>query len=197
MDFCFLTLHSPTLASQEAMASNFAIVTTMQETKILAYDSTIVHMTYLTLHVPSTETCLKMKMIEFECESRDQDILLLLGWSGGQIGQWCGAIQAEASLWECCGWYQLLDAHPAAQWEWWDCAKNVHQEALSSWFYVLSTIVGRTLPNMVELLFTTKKSLRQTVVMYVAIRTLIILALAVHALSTEVFLLLVDSITTL
>ena len=56
------------------MASNFAIVTTMQETKILAYDSTIVHMTYLTLHVPSTETCLKMKMIEFECESRDQDL---------------------------------------------------------------------------------------------------------------------------
>ena len=57
------------------MASNFAIVTTTQETEILAYDSTIVHMIYLTLHVPSTETCPKVKMIEFECESRDQGLV--------------------------------------------------------------------------------------------------------------------------
>ena len=54
------------------MASNFAIVTTTQATEIQAYDSTIVHMTYLTLHVPPTETCPKVKMIEFECESHDQ-----------------------------------------------------------------------------------------------------------------------------
>ena len=63
------------LASQEAMASNFAIVTTTQETEIQAYDSTIVYESYLTLHVPPTETCPKVKMIKFECESHSQGLV--------------------------------------------------------------------------------------------------------------------------
>ena len=64
--------HSPTYLSQEAMASNFAIVTSTWEHGIQAQYGTPVSMTYLTLHVPSAETYPKVKMIQFECESHDQ-----------------------------------------------------------------------------------------------------------------------------
>ena len=58
------------------MASNFAIVTSTQVAEVTADSGTIAYKTYLTLHVPPAETCPKVKMIQFECESHDQ------GWAG-------------------------------------------------------------------------------------------------------------------
>ena len=63
------------LASQEAMASNSPkIAITKQEIKIQAYDSTIVHESYLILHVPPAETCPKVKKIKIGCESHSQGL---------------------------------------------------------------------------------------------------------------------------
>ena len=54
------------------MASNFAIVTTTQVAEVRADSSVTAYKLYLTLHVPPAETCPKVKMIQFECESHDQ-----------------------------------------------------------------------------------------------------------------------------
>lgn len=53
------------------MASNFSIVTTTQVVEIIA-DEQVASSTYLTLNVPPVETCPKVKMVQFECESHDQ-----------------------------------------------------------------------------------------------------------------------------
>ena len=55
------------------MASNFAIVTSTQVAEVKADSGTIAYKTYLTLHVPPAETCPKVKMIQFECESESRD----------------------------------------------------------------------------------------------------------------------------
>ena len=75
MILSFLTVNSSITYQVTAMASNFAIVTTTQEASVSADSGTIAYKLYLTLHVPPAETCPKVKMIQFECESHDQ------GWA--------------------------------------------------------------------------------------------------------------------
>ena len=73
------------------MASNFAIVTTTQEASVSADSSATVYKLYLTLHVPPAETCPKVKMIQFECESHDQ------GWGGEQASWSWGDLVVKSS----------------------------------------------------------------------------------------------------
>ena len=63
------------------MASNFAIVTTTQEASVSASSDAIAYKLYLTLHVPPAETCPKVKMIQYECESHDQGFVTNPGYS--------------------------------------------------------------------------------------------------------------------
>ena len=63
------------------MASNFAIVTTTQVASVTADSTVIVYKIYLTLHVPPAETCPKVKMIQYECESHDQGTTTNPGYS--------------------------------------------------------------------------------------------------------------------
>ena len=73
--FFFLTVNSPITNQVTTMASNFAIVTSTHVDEVMADSSTIAYKTCLTLHVPPPETCPKVKMIKFECESHEQ------GWA--------------------------------------------------------------------------------------------------------------------
>ena len=56
-----------------------------------ADSSATVYKLYLTLHVPPAETCPKVKMIQFECESHDQ------GWGGEQASWSWGDLVVKSS----------------------------------------------------------------------------------------------------
>ena len=54
------------------MSSNIALVTTSEEAAITS-DGTLVSLDYLTLNVPSSNTCpLQVKTVQVECSSHDQ-----------------------------------------------------------------------------------------------------------------------------
>ena len=73
------------------MVSNFAIVTTTQVASVSADSDATAYKTYLTLQVPPAETCPKVKMIQFECESHDQ------GWGGDKASWSWGDLVVKSS----------------------------------------------------------------------------------------------------